>query len=513
MWILAHVSSVQTLIRNARLVPVAGVPVPTTEPVDLRIVAGQVAEVAGRLVPTLDDEVFDAAGRWAIPGLWDHHVHMTQWADLATRLDLSGTSSAEEAVARVARHVATLDPADESMVSGYGHRTGSWTRLPTVAELDAVSGRHPVVLISGDAHHGWLNSAALALLGVAPRQATLDENDWFPVFARLGELPGAGLAQRLAIREAVRAAAALGVVGVTDLEFGGAYRDWPERFDQGVDSLRVRAATYADGLDEVLAAGWRTGDELGETGGLVTMGPLKIISDGSLNTRTAYCCLPYAESELLEYPHGRLNNTPDELVDLFTRARDHGLEMAVHAIGDKALTIALDTFEATGARGGIEHAQLVDLADLPRMARLGVSASVQPAHLLDDRDVTDRCWPDRSDRCFAFRPMLRAGVDVRLGSDAPVAPLDPWLAMAAAVHRTADHREPWHPEHALTAAEALAASTDGQGTLRPGSRGDVALLDDDPLASYDGTAATAAHLRRTGVAATFVDGRPTHLAL
>ena len=243
MWILAHVSSVQTLIRNARLVPVAGVPVPTADPVDLRIVAGRVAEVADRLVPTLDDEVFDAAGRWAIPGLWDHHVHMTQWADLATRLDLSGTTSAEEATARVARHVATLDPDDASLVSGYGHRTGSWTRLPTVAELDAVSGRHPVVLISGDAHHGWLNSAALALLGVAPRQATLDENDWFPVFARLGELPGAGLAQRLAIREAVRAAAALGVVGVTDLEFGGAYRDWPERCDQGVDSLRVRAAT------------------------------------------------------------------------------------------------------------------------------------------------------------------------------------------------------------------------------------------------------------------------------
>ena len=167
-------SSVQTLIRNARLVEVAGVPAPTAEPVDLRVVDGTVTEVADRLVPALDDEVFDAAGRWAIPGLWDHHVHMTQWADVATRLDLSGTTSAEEAVARVARHVATLDPNDGSVVSGYGHRTGAWTRLPTVAELDAVSGLHPVVLISGDAHHGWLNSAALALLGVPPRDTTLD---------------------------------------------------------------------------------------------------------------------------------------------------------------------------------------------------------------------------------------------------------------------------------------------------------------------------------------------------
>ena len=256
------VPSVQTLIRNARLVPVAGVPAPTDEPLDLRIVDGIVTDVAERLAPALDDEVFDAAGRWAAPGLWDHHVHMSQWADVASRLDMSGTHAPEEVVARVARHIDTLDPRDESVVSGYGHRTGTWTRLPTVAELDAVSGQHPVVLISGDAHHGWLNSAALSLLGVPPRQTTLDENDWFPVFGRLGDLPGAGLAHKLALREVVRDAAARGVVGVTDLEFGGAYLDWPERFAQGVDSLRVRAATYAEGLAEVVAAGLRTGDDL-----------------------------------------------------------------------------------------------------------------------------------------------------------------------------------------------------------------------------------------------------------
>jgi hypothetical protein len=507
------VSSVQTLIRNARLVPVAGVPAPTDEPLDLRVVDGIVTDVAERLAPELDDEVFDAAGRWAVPGLWDHHVHMSQWADVASRLDMSGTHAPEEVVARVARHIDTLDPRDESVVSGYGHRTGTWTRLPTVAELDAVSGQHPVVLISGDAHHGWLNSAALSLLGVPPRQTTLDENDWFPVFARLGDLPGAGLAHKLALREVVRDAAARGVVGVTDLEFGGAYLDWPERFAQGVDSLRVRAATYAEGLAEVVAAGLRTGDDLAETDGLLQMGPLKIISDGSLNTRTAYCCTQYPDGHLLEYPQGRLNNSPEELVELFTTAHRNGLRVALHAIGDAALSLGLDAFSATGARGGIEHAQLVDLADLPRMAELGVRASVQPAHLLDDRDVTERCWPERTDRCFAFRSMLTAGVELVLGSDAPVAALDPWLAMSAAVHRTADARAPWHPEQALTAAEALAASTDGQPTLRPGSRGDVVLLDHDPLAPYDDSGEVGAHLREVEVAATFVAGRPTHLAL
>ena len=127
--------------------------------------------------------------------------------------------------------------------------------------------------------------------------------------------------------------------------------------------------------------------------------------------------------------------------------------------------------------------------------------------------MTERCWPERAHRCFVYRSMLDAGVDLVFGSDAPVASLDPWLAMSAAVHRTADARAPWHPEQALTAAEALAASTDGQPTLRAGSRGDVVLLDHDPLAPYDDSAEVGAHLQEVVVAATFVAGRPTHLAL
>ena len=134
---------------------------------------------------------------------------------------------------------------------------------------------------------------------------------------------------------------------------------------------------------------------------------------------------------------------------------------------------------------------------------------MQPAHLLDDRDLTELIWPGRADRCFAFRWMLDAGVALVLGSDAPVSPLDPWLAMAAAVHRSGDDREAWHPEQALTAREALAASVDGSRTCGVGSRGDLVLLDRDPLASYDGTRTTAAALRSMPVALTVVAaGRP-----
>ena len=180
--------------------------------------------------------------------------------------------------------------------------------------------------------------------------------------------------------------------------------------------MRVRAATYPDHLDGAIAAGLATGDSLGAEG-LLTMGPLKIISDGSLNTGTAYCCDPYADSGSGEPTRGMRNQTQHELEDLCRKATQSGLEMAVHAIGDAALALAIDAFETTGTRGSIEHAQLVTTAELHRMARLGVRASVQPAHLLDDRDATMRIWPDRADRCFAFRSMLDAGVELsaRLG--------------------------------------------------------------------------------------------------
>ncbi|HEY9564693.1 MAG TPA: amidohydrolase family protein, partial [Nocardioides sp.] len=120
---------------------------------------------------------------------------------------------------------------------------------------------------------------------------------------------------------------------------------------------------------------------------------------------------------------------------------------------------------------------------------------------------TEHCWPDRMDRCFSLRSMHDQGVDLRLGSDAPVAPLDPWLAMAAAVHRSGDEREPWNAAESLTVREALAASTDGWGTVAVGHPGDLVLLDNDPLLDVGDSAATSAHLRAMSVAATYVAGR------
>jgi predicted amidohydrolase YtcJ len=512
----------QLLLRNVRIVPVGGVPAPDGA-VDVRMQGGRIVGLAPSLAADASDEdVHDGEGRWAIPGLWDHHVHLAQWADTLARVDMTGTRSAEEVLARVRSHLDELPGSDrDSVVIGFGHRSATWPRQPTVAELDAVSGQHPVVLVSGDGHNGWLNSSALALLGAPATEGALAENDWFPVWGRLADLPGSREARDTAYQLAVLRASARGIVGVGDMEFGDGFRDWPTRFARGIRDLKVRVATYPDGLDAVLAAGLRSGDILGESGGLVRMGPLKIISDGSLNTRTAYCDEPYAGGSGLAHPCGLANYSATELTELAARATQAGLRMAIHAIGDAAVAAALDVFAGTGATGTIEHAQLMRPADIARMARLGVGASVQPAHLLDDRDVTAQCWPDRADRCFPLRSMVDAGVAVLLGSDAPVSVLDPWLAMAAAVHRSADEREPWNDAEALTVGQALAASTDRQPTLGVGSRADVVLLDADPLtlaapagsgAGSASSAAVAQRLRAMPVAATYVGGRRTHQA-
>ncbi|CAA9418643.1 amidohydrolase [uncultured Nocardioides sp.] len=491
-----------TLVRQARLVPVRTPPAGEGEPVDLRIVDGVVAEVAPALAPATGELVVEAAGRWAVPGLWDQHVHMAQAAHTRIQVDLTGSAGPEEVLDRVLRHVEGLPAASEAAVLGFGFRSAAWARPATVDMLDAVVADRPVVLISGDAHNGWLNTRALTLLDAPATAGPLQEREWFEVFARLGELPGDPALLERAYRTAAADAAAAGVVGIVDMDFGRPYADWPGRTDAGIDQLRVRTAVYPDRLDEVVGAGLRTGTPL-DPSGLVTMGPLKIISDGSLNTRTAYCCQPYAPGER---PHGQQNYGPEELGHLLRRAVEHGLRVAVHAIGDAATTTALDAFAQSGAAGTVEHAQLVRLEDLPRMAALGVGASVQPAHLLDDREITGQIWADRADRCFLLRSMHDAGVRLGFGSDAPVAPLDPWLAMDAAVHRARRGEDPWNAAEVVPPALALASSTDGQDTLAVGSRGDVVLLDDEPLAAV-------ASRRAPYVAATLVGGRPTHLTL
>ncbi|GAA1505754.1 amidohydrolase [Agromyces terreus] len=482
---------------------------------DLLLAGGVVASIvpaAGAARPIEASAVrrVDLDGRFVVPGLHDRHVHASQWAMVSRRLDLSGADSAAEAAALVA---ASVDRGDAEVI-GFGYRDGLWPDAPTVARLDAVSGDVPVVLVAADLHACWVNSAAALRHGVrdlAGESGVLREDDCFALVRALDDIADTVLDRW--VGEAAARAAARGVVGITDYEMRWNRDDWARRVGGGIRSLRVSFGVYTRHLERTVAAGMRTGDPVEGTGGLVEVGGYKVITDGSLNTRTAWCFDPYPGFEGHEHAFGLATVPYDELVPLMRTAIRAGLVPAVHAIGDRANARVLDSFEAVGdlggaRRGSIEHAQLLRRDDIARFARLGVVASVQPEHAMDDRDVADLYWAGRTDRAFMLAELAAAGVELALGSDAPVAPLDPWVAIAAAVGRTRDGREPWHPEQSVEARVALAASTGGAGhTVRAAQIADLAVVERDPFA------ASVDDLRAMPVAATILAGRFTHDAL
>ncbi|MFE2045555.1 amidohydrolase [Streptomyces sp. NPDC059477] len=469
----------------------------------LRIEGGRIAAISVTDAPTsgADGPVLDLDGRTVLPGLWDAHVHLGQWASVRHRLDLAGLTSARAVADAVQGRAAGSSGAE--VLIGYGFRDGLWPDVPDKALLDAVCPTRPVALVSGDLHAAWLNSAGLALVGWAGHPTgLLREGDAFRAVSALPEVPGEVLDDWIA--QACEAAAARGVSGVIDFHFADNVTDWTRRAAAGAVAVRVDAAVYPAYLDAALAAGHRTGDVLPGTGGLVRVGPLKLFTDGSLNTRTALCHEPYPGLTGTAEAYGIEETSYDELVRLMRRAAEHGLTPAVHAIGDRANALALDAFAETGCGGRIEHAQLLSAADLPRFAALGVTAGVQPAHALDDRDVADRHWAGRTGRAFPYGALLAAGARLEFGSDAPVSPLDPWVGIAAAVHRTDDGRPAWHPEQRVPVRDALTASARGRGAPRVGDPADLVVVDVDPLK------ADAATLRQMPVHATMTGGRFTY---
>jgi predicted amidohydrolase YtcJ len=490
----AFVRAVRVSGPGRELLPTPG------EPVDLVLADGRILDIAptGNLRPR--GVVVDGEGGWLVPGLWDHHVHVVQWALSVGRIPLGSATSAREAAT-----IMGTAPFVDGLRIGVGFRDGLWADEPSLDLLDATTGDVPTYLVNADVHSVWLNSAAFRRESIEPpASGVLREEDAFEISRRINAVEPE-IADR-AVDRMARSAAARGVVGLVDLDMTWNDEPWQRRVARGFDALRVSYGTYPQHLDRAIAEGLRTGDPVrGASHDLVRVGPLKAITDGSLGTRTAACARPYPDDV---GNHGLLTIPPDELEQLMTRATAAGLECAIHAIGDVANAHALDAYARTGAVGTIEHAQLVAHADIPRFARLGVAASVQPEHALDDRDMTDAMWAEQSSQPYPLRALADSGANLRFGSDAPVAPLDPWAAMASAVFRTRDGRDAWQPHQRVDIDTAIAASTAGGSTapaeIAPGALADLVIVEADPRTADERA------LRAMPVRTTLLAGRVTH---
>ncbi len=498
---------------DARLWTDPALPSETTDPdrVDVTIdTNGRVASITPHGTRQRSAaRVIDLDGRWLMPGLVDYHVHFTMWAKHRGRVSLAGARSASEVVDVVRGALVdhpVLRVADAEPLVGSGYQDALWPEPPTAHMLDDVAvhvgqyGR-PIVLISHDMHSVWTNTAAGERYGVPA--GLLRENAAF-------ELEMALEAEEMAdprrievlVSDAAWAAAARGVTGIMDLEMADNPLVWASRVTGGIDALRVVAGVYPRHLAESLARAERTGKRVPGTKGQVTVGPLKVFADGALNTRTAWCFDPYPGTS----DRGHAAQPRGDLERILCEAREVGFEVALHAIGDRAACEALDAFAAAGAAGSIEHAQLVRLQDVARMAALGIAAGIHPEHALDDREITDIMWHGRTHRAFPYGDLARAGVRLRLGSDAPVSPLDPWLGISAAVFRTRDELPAWEPGNALDIGTAVRSAW-ASPAVSLGAQADLVALDADPAQMG------ARELREMPVALTVLGGRVTHEAL
>lgn len=422
----------------------------------------------------------DLDGRILMPGLWDEHVHVGQWALASRKFLVSQTAGYQQVLDEVATHVERRADSDEPILQGSGFRSSVWDSNPNAAQLDAVTGDRAAVLVSADLHSVWCNTAAMRELGVQG-DGFFREKASFDIQTQLSHVDPHVLDGW--VGSCGGAAARLGVVGIRDMEFDTDVETWLRREADGRCPLRVEVSVYPERLDEAIAQGLATGQSpITEKPGpsRVAMGPLKVIVDGSMSTRTAWCMDSYPSGGGPEGA-GIDSVTPEDLVELMRRAKAANLQCAAHAIGDRAVREVLDAFETTGISGSVEHAQVLTDSDVPRFAKLGVRASVQPLHMVDDRDATDVMWADRADRCFRFADMVEAGAELAMGSDAPVSPVDPWGAVRVAVERTGDLRPGWHMEHALTVSQALLSSTRQIAEVVEGGPSDVIAVGTNPF--------------------------------
>ena len=470
--------------------------------------------------------VIDRGGLTVMPGLIDAHGHVMSLGLAALQLDLTGTKSVADLQQRL-RAYAQATPGS-GWITGRGWNQEMWPgqRMPTATDLDAAVADRPVWLERVDGHASVGNSLALKLAGIGPASASPTggriEKDssgrptglFIDAAAALvdAKVPAPSAKRRdQALLEAQRLLLRNGLTAVADM--GTSLDDWAAMQRSGkAGRLQVRVMSYASGIDPLRAiarpTSWQFGDRL-------RMAGVKLYADGALGSRGAWLKRPYADAPTSGL---RFHDDP-ELLSLAGRACGAGFQLAIHAIGDAANDQVIRTYEQLrgrcpkAARWRIEHAQVVDPADIPRLAKTGIIASMQPVHQTSDRLMAEkRLDPPRLEGAYAWATILGSGARLAFGSDFPVESPNPFHGLSAAISRQDPAGEPpggWRPKERISLGTALSGFTrdaayagfaEGQiGSLEPGKWADVIVVDRD-VSAVDPQALAATRVMETWIA-------------
>ncbi len=452
------------------------------------------------------DTIIDLGGRFVAPGFIDSHLHLLQGGSNLASVQLRDASSPEIFVSRIREYAATLKPG-EWILGGDWDGMG-WESLPHCDWIDSVTPDNPVFVSRLDGHMALANSMAMKLAGVDRKVKDVSGGT-------IGRDPDGGLTgifkdnamDLISVKIPEQSAEEVDRALVAAMKYLAS---------NGVTSAHsVDAAAYADGLSRVRARGeqitriyymqsisrWKDLkeqiDREGRGDKWISTGGIKGFVDGSLGSHTAAFLEPYTD---LQTDTGLFVNSEEDLYNWTLEADRAGLQVAIHAIGDRAINSILNIYERVAAENGerdrrfrIEHSQHIAPADIERYGKLKVIASMQPYHAIDDgRWAEQFIGTERMKTTYAFRMLLDSGARLAFGSDWFVAPATPLEGIYAAVtRRTLDGKNPggWIPEQKITVEEALKAYTidaayasfeeNIKGTLEPGKLADFVVLDRD----------------------------------
>ncbi len=466
-----------------------------------------------------------------VPGFMDAHAHFLRGGFQLTSVDLRDAASPQEFVARIKSFAAKMPPGEWILGGTWDHENWPGSPLPDRSWIDSVTPNNPVFVDRLDGHMALANSAALQKAGMTrstreiPGGAIVRRADGEPTGVLKDEAQGPVLAviptpsesrSDAALARAMDWAASKGVTAVADVDV-----PWYEvaalRRAHATGKLTTRVSVYVPLRD------WRRMTDTVRARGVgddrLRVAGVKGYVDGSLGSTTALFYRPYNDAPRTS----GLFVTPEDSLRVWIGGADSaGLQVVVHAIGERANGVLLDIFDSVAKAHGsrdrrfrVEHAQHLRRGDIARLAKSGVIASMQPYHAIDDgRWAQKRIGPERIKTTYAFRSLLDRGAHLAFGSDWTVAPIDPLLGIYAAVtRRTLDGKNPtgWVPQEKITVEEALRAYTAGnaygvfadrtRGKLAPGYQADLAVLDNDL------TAVPPEAIERTAVRATVIGGK------